>query len=284
MHDTAFRAPALNTVTLDDGMTLTYRELGSGPPVLLLHGWPTSSYLWRGVMPAIARRNCCVVALDLPGFGGSDKPVDVRYDFDFYERALDGFLDKLEMDQFGLAVHDLGGPVGLHWMMRNPGRVTRLALLNTLVYPEIRPDLIEFLRTISNPDTRDRLTGPEGLADLIRSGLADQSLLTSELLDAVRAPYRDKRSRIALALATTGLSPQEFARVGHWLRTLELPVRVIYGERDRVLPDVADTMARVSRDLPHARVSTLPDCGHFIQEEAPERVGELLADFFAPAS
>jgi pimeloyl-ACP methyl ester carboxylesterase len=146
-------APPLASVTLDDGMVLAYRELGAGPPVLLLHGWPTSSYLWRDVMPAIARHNC-VVALDLPGFGGSSKPADMRYDFDFYERALDGFLDRLEMDSFGLAVHDLGGPIGLHWMLRNPGRVTRLALLNTLVYPELRPDLVKFLRTINNPATR----------------------------------------------------------------------------------------------------------------------------------
>ena len=280
MHDTAFRAPVLRTVTLDDGMTLTYRELGSGPPVLLLHGWPTSSYLWRGVMPAIARRNC-VVALDLPGFGGSDKPVDVRYDFDFYERALDGFVDKLEMDRLGLAVHDLGGPIGLHWMMSNPGRVARLALLNTLVYPGLRPDLVEFLRTLGNPATRERLTGPEGLTRLIHTGLADQTLVTDELLDAVRGPYRDPESQHALALATTGLSAQEFVKVGNWLPSLDLPVRVIYGERDRVLTDVADTMARVSQDLPHAQVTPLPDCGHFIQEEAPDRVGELLAEFFA---
>jgi pimeloyl-ACP methyl ester carboxylesterase len=273
-------APPLHTVTLDSGMVLTYRELGSGPPVLLLHGWPTSSYLWRGVMPAIAERNC-VVAVDLPGFGGSDKPVDVRYDFDLYERALNGFVDKLEMDPLGVAVHDLGGPVALHWMMRNPGRVNRLALLNTLVYPEVRPGLIEFLRTLNDPDRRDELVGPEGLAAIMRSGLNDGSLLTDELLAAVCDPFRDAPARTALALATTGLDPQEFFKIGAWLPSLDIPVRVVYGERDRVLTDVADTMARVARDLRHAEVTALPDAGHFLQEDAPERVGELLAEFFA---
>jgi pimeloyl-ACP methyl ester carboxylesterase len=280
MQDTAVRTPPLSRITLADGLTLTYRELGSGPPVLLLHGWPTSSFLWRNVMPAIAAHNC-VIALDLPGFGGSDKPVDVRYDFDFYERALDCFVDRLEMDPLGLAVHDLGGPVGLHWMMRNPGRVSRLALLNTLVYPEVRPTLIDFLRTLNNPDTRDQLVGPDGLAGIMRSGLADERRLTGEVLDAVREPFGDPRARLALALATTGLDPKEYAKIGSWLPSLDIPVRVVYGERDRVLTDVADTMARVSRDLPHAEVITLPDCGHFVQEDAPERVGELLADFFS---
>jgi haloalkane dehalogenase len=115
-----------------NGTTLAYRELGSGPPVVLLHGWPTSSYLWRNVMPAIAHANR-VVAPDLPGFGGSDKPPAAAYDFDFFEAALDGLLEALGIDELGLAVHDLGGPVGVHWTLKRPGRVTRLALLNTLV-------------------------------------------------------------------------------------------------------------------------------------------------------
>jgi haloalkane dehalogenase len=270
----------LQTVTLDDGLTLAYRELGSGPPVLLLHGWPTSSYLWRNVMPAIARRNS-VIALDLPGFGGSDKPVDIRYTFDFYEHALDGLAAKLEMDDLGLAVHDLGGPVGLHWMMRNPGRVTRLALLNTLIYPQLRPELIEFLRTVGNPDTRDELTGADGLAGIMRTGLADPGRLTSDILAAVRNPFPTPEARHALALATLGLDPKEFATIADWLPSLDIPVRIVYGERDQVLTDVADTMTRAARDLPRAEVTTLPNAGHFLHEDEPERVGELLADFFA---
>ena len=76
-------ATALDTVQVD-GLTIAYRELGSGPPVLLLHGWPTSSFLWRDVMEPIAEHNR-VVAIDLPGFGASDKPLGVRYDFDLFE-------------------------------------------------------------------------------------------------------------------------------------------------------------------------------------------------------
>jgi len=79
------------TITLGDGLTVGYRELGSGPPVLLLHGWPTSSWLWRRVMPRLAEENR-VVALDLPGFGASAKALDVRYDFDLFEHAIDGAI------------------------------------------------------------------------------------------------------------------------------------------------------------------------------------------------
>jgi haloalkane dehalogenase len=270
-------------IILDDGMTLNYRELGSGPPVLLLHGWPTSSHLWRDIMPAIARSNC-VIALDLPGFGGSDKPVDVRYDFDLFDRVLDEFVDKLEMDPLGVAVHDLGGPVALHWMIRNPGRVSRLALLNTLLYPDFPPDLIEFVRTLHNPDTRDTLTGPEGLATIMRLGLADESKLTDEVLAAVREPFQDANARLALALAGIGLHPSGFAEIAEWLPSIDIPVRIVYGEADRVLTDLATTVERASKDIPHAEITALPNCGHFLQEDDPERVGELLAEFFARES
>jgi haloalkane dehalogenase len=268
----------VQTITLDDGMTLAYRELGVGPPVLLLHGWPTSSFLWRDVMPAIARTNC-VVALDLPGFGDSDKPV-TRYSFDFYERALDGFLDRLEMDPVGLAGHDIGGPIAVHWALRNRDRVTGIALLNTLLYPEFAPGIVEFVTQLSNPATRDELTSPDALADFIKLGLHDQTRLTDEVREQVQRPFRTAGARLALAGAGIGLGRRGFIEIARELPSLDLPARIVYGERDQVLPDIADTVARLANDLPKAEVTAL-DCGHFLQEEAPERVGELLAAFFA---
>lgn len=264
-----------------DGLRLAYRELGDGPPVLLLHGWPTSSFLWREVMGPIARANR-VVALDLPGFGASDKPVGIRYSFDFFGRALDLFLGHLGIDQLGLAVHDLGGPVGLHWALDRPGRLTKLALLNTLVYPEFSEAVKEFVRACATPELREKITSPAGLESIMRDGLADPARLSAEVLAAVQEPFRTAEARRALAEAGIGLSRKGFAEIARQLATLRIPVRVVYGVRDRVLPDVADTMARVKIDLPQADVTVLPDCGHFLQEEAPTDVGELLARFFAP--
>ena len=269
---------ALDTVQVD-GMTIGYRELGDGPPVLLLHGWPTSSYLWRDVMPAIARSNR-VIAPDLPGFGVSDKPVGVRYDFDLFESAIDGLLAALEVDSLGLAVHDLGGPIGLHWTIRNPERVTRLALLNTLVYPQFSPAVIEFVTTLSTPGKREQATSPEGLAELARGVMPADFDRLDDLIASFAAPFDSADSRRALADAGVGLDLEGFTEIERKLPELTIPVRVIYGDQDRALPDVAETMARVARDLPQAVVTPLPGRGHFIQEEAPEEVGELLAEFF----
>ena len=183
----------MTATTLDrvqvDGLTIAYRELGSGPPVLLLHGWPTSSFLWRDVMVPVAEHNR-VVAVDLPGFGASDKPLGTRYDFDLFERTLDGFLAALGIEEVGLAVHDLGGPVGVHWALHRPERVTKLALLNTLVYPEFSEAVLEFITACSTPELREQLTSPAGLEAAMRLGLADEGHLTDEVLAAVREPFQ----------------------------------------------------------------------------------------------
>ena len=270
--------PAIRTVRAD-GLTLAYREIGCGPAVLLLHGWPTSSFLWRRAMLPIARASR-VIALDLPGFGASEKPRGIRYDFTFFERALDQFLEQVGVDELGLAVHDLGGPIGLHWALHRPERVSKLALLNTLVYPRFSDTVREFVRTCSTPGPREQITSPAGLEAIMRLGLADPASLTAEVLAAVQRPFRTIDARRALAEAAIGLEPRGFVDISRRLSAVRCPVRLVYGRRDRLLPDVSETMARVRTDIPHAEVTALPDCGHFLQEEAPDTVGEVLARFF----
>ena len=258
------------SVVQTDGLNLGYRELGSGPPVLLLHGWPTSSLLWRNIMPAIARENR-VLALDLPGFGASDKPLGDRYDFEFFERAIDGFLGPIGIDEVALAVHDLGGPVGLHWALHRPEQVTRIALLNTLVYPEFSEAVLAFIKACTDPELRAQLTSPQGLEAAMRLGLADDDEPERRGDRGGSRAIRERRRTPGARRRRHRPGARGFEEIARLLASVRVPVRVVYGERDRILPDVAETMARVKRDVPQAEVTALPDCGHFLQEEAPER-------------
>lgn len=261
-------------------MRLYYTEHGSGEPVLMLHGWPTSSYLWREVAPIVGRGNR-VIALDLPGFGRSDKPLDASYSFRFYDRVLTGFLSHVGVDRVGLAVHDLGGPIGLHWASLNSERVTRLALMNTLVFPKLSLAAVAFLVACRVPGLRSVLPTQRGIRFTMRFGVHDKSRLTDQAIAAYQEPFATRDARIALRKAAIGLHPDGLKEIEAWLPRIEVPVRLLYGERDRVLPDVAQTMRKVAELVPQAELSTLPDAGHFCQEERAGEIGEELARFFS---
>lgn len=263
-----------------DGLRIHYRNAGQGLPVVLLHGWPTSSFLWRNVMPAIAQHRRAI-AIDLPGFGRSDKPLDASYSFRFHARVLDGVFAALDIERLGLAVHDLGGPIGLYWACHNPDRIERLALLNTIVYPEMSWAVVAFVASTKLPLIRNLMTSGWGLRMALRLGVGDRSRLRADALEQISTPFERRDDRRALAKAGHGLSPKGFVEIADTLPQLTCPVRVVYGARDRILPDVAKTMRRVTDDLPQTELTELPDCGHFLQEDRPDEVGRLLAEFFA---
>jgi len=267
-----------------EGLEIAYAEQGNGEPVLLLHGWPTSSHLWREVMPALAERSRAI-AIDLPGFGASSKPADASYSFRFYGRILTGFLDALGVERLGLAVHDLGGPVGLHWASQHPERVSRLALLNTLVFSRPSYAVVAFIAATRTQGVRSWLTSPAGIRFTMRHGVHDKSLLSEDDIAAYQRPFADREARVALRRSGSGLHPAGLREIERWLPEIAVSVRLLYGERDRILPDVARTMRKVAELVPQAELSTLPDCGHFCQEERGAEIGEELARFFfeAPA-
>jgi len=261
-----------------NNLRLHYLEAGEGDPILLLHGFPTSSHLWRNVMPELAKTHRAI-AIDLPGYGLSDKPLDVRYDYDFYADILDGFLDALDIGDTHLCVHDLGGPVGLYWAIQNPGRVPKLVILNTLVYPETSWAVKLFLIAMKTPGVRDFLVSPKGIVGAMQFGAANKARLNREVLTPYTAPFESPAARKALIKAGSGLGLRGLAKIARELPGYETSIRLIYGEKDRVLPDVAKTMARLQRARPEAELTALPNCGHFLQEDDPERVGQLIAEF-----
>lgn len=156
-----------------------------------------------------------------------------------------------------------------------------MARLNTLVYPEFSPAVLDFARGLLTPDRRDALTSHEGLAEIMRLGVADGSALSQEVITAVAMPFGYRTLDWPWPPRGSRLRWSGFAEIAGLLPDLQVPVRIVYGAQDRLLPDVADTMARLRADLPQAQITALPACGHFVQEDAPDEVGDLLARFFA---
>ena len=117
----------------------------------------------------------------------------------------------------------------------------------------------------------------------MRYGVNDKSRLSDEAIRAYQEPFASDDARKVLRKAGTSLHPRGMKEIEGWLPEIDVPVRLLYGERDRILPDVAKTMRKVAERVPQAELSTLPDCGHFCQEERPDEIGEALARFFGHA-
>src|SRR5919106_6973063 len=116
-----------------DGVGSFVREEGSGPAVVLLHGVPSSSFLYRKVIPLVSAEGMRAVAFDFPGLGLAERPDRYDYSWSGLARFTGEALDALEIERCHLVVHDIGGPIGCEWAVRNPDRVLSMTALNTLL-------------------------------------------------------------------------------------------------------------------------------------------------------
>lgn len=257
---------------------LHYLEEGKGEAILMLHGFPTSGYLWRNVMPELSK-DYRVIAMDLPGFGQSGKSHDLSYSFNFYDKIIDGFLNELDIAKVTLVLHDLGGPLGLLWAVRHQEKLEKLVLLNTLVYADFSWGVKLFMLGTRLPFVKSWLSSPKGIAWAMRFGVEQKEKLTPEVIQNYQAPFKSSADQKALLKTVSNLSLKAFGEIESNFPKLKIPIRVIYGKNDRILPKVANTMQRVKSDFPSAEVTVLPNCGHFLQEDEPEKIGQLILDF-----
>ena len=273
---------AIQSTTVDaNGFNIHLLEAGEGEPVLFLHGYPTNAQLWRHVLPGVARTHRAL-AMDLPGFGRSQTTLDRSYDLAFFHDMIDATLDALNIDTIGLCVHDAGGFYGLTWAVKNPHRVQKLCLLNTVARTQASLTARATIWGYRTPGLRRLMATDAAIRMGMQMGMS-RTRLDDAAMERYVSPFRRPNAREAFVRAV--------AAVGDWsdLRSVEeglsqfadIPVRIIYGTADRILPGVGETLAFVHRQLPHAEVTKLDGVGHFLQEDAPGDVADLIAAFFA---
>lgn len=247
------------------------------PTLLCLHGWPTNAELYRHLLPVLASHRR-VVAVDLPGFGKSEGPPG-RLSFRYLDSFLSELVDVLDVSDVGLLVHDLGGPIGLHWAVHNPTRVHELVVLNTLAYPDFSWAVVLFGAALRLPLFNKLLTHPKGVEAAIRLGVRNKSRITADVARLYSAPYQDPERRRLLRRSGMELSLGGFKRIEEGLPQLsEKPCALVYGDQDRILPDVARTMRRLHDTWPRSTLRALR-AGHFIQEDIPEELAAALLAF-----
>jgi len=264
-----------------DGGRMHYVDEGprEAAPVLMLHGNPTWSFLFRRLIRTFSSGLRCV-APDHIGCGLSDKPQDWRYDLVGHALNVEKLVLALDLKRITLVVHDWGGPIGLGFARRHPGRVERLVITNTAAFPGRAPLRLRVCRAPwIGPFLVKRLNAFAGTAPT----LAVHRPLSASARAGFALPYRSAADRVAVArfVQDIPLSPRdrswaELAAIeGSLERFRELPVSIAWGERDFVF--TRRFREEWQRRLPEAEVLSLPDAGHWLFEDEPERVSRFLA-------
>ncbi len=272
------------TAVLDS--TMFHRELGTGRPIVFLHGNPTSSYLWRHIMPAVGtgRR----LAPDLIGMGESGKP-DVTYTFDDHARYLDAWFDALGLDDIVLVGHDWGGALAFDWAARHRGRVRGLAFMETIVkpmaweeFPEGGRDLFRSIKTPGVGETmilEDNLFLTQMLPFTVASGLGDDDL------KVYLEPYPTPESRRPLlqwprSMPLGGEPADVVARVERydaWLAaSADVPKLLLAfepGPGAMMGPEMLDWCAK---NIATLEIEQLGVAGHHAPEDQPEAISAAV--------
>jgi haloalkane dehalogenase len=262
------------------GIRSFVREDGEGEPVVLLHGVPASSFLYRKVISELAARGARGVAFDLPGLGLADRPPDFDYSWTGLGRFVGTAVDALGLDRFHLVVHDIGGPAGFELAAAAPERIRSLTVLNTVLEVDgfERPWTMEpFARRGIGAAYLATLTKPAFRALFNLQGVADRHAVPrDEAYAYVDLLKRDDGGRAFLKI----MRGFERTRAKQHLyvsavRDVPYPVQIVWGARDPALPMEKHGEA-VRRAAGVDKIHALP-AKHFLQEDQAPAVAERVA-------
>ncbi|WGK60911.1 alpha/beta hydrolase [Halopseudomonas sp. SMJS2] len=259
-HTAELPLPTGCYATLDNGLTLHYLDIGSGPVVVWLHGsGPGASGFsnFKGNYPVFEKAGYRNIVLDLPGFGRSDKPADVNYDLAFFVSSLQGFLDKVGIDRCTLLGNSLGGAIALGAALAYPERVEKLVLM--------APGGVEERETYFQMEGIVRMVevfgqGPMGVEEM-------RQVMSLQLFDSSQLDENLLKERAAVAvtqpanLFSTMLVPNMTERLGE----IQVPILGFWGTNDLFNPPAG--ALKILDNAPHARFIMLNRCGHWVQVE-----------------
>ncbi|HTU88169.1 MAG TPA: haloalkane dehalogenase [Solirubrobacteraceae bacterium] len=262
-----------------EGLRLAHVDEGKGPPVVFIHGEPTWSFLWRKVIPPIRDAGYRCIAPDLPGFGRSDKPIDIEwYTYDRHTDSVARLFAELKLQDATIVVHDWGGPIGLRVAVEHPDRVGRIVVLDSGLYTGYQKMTDAWLAFRELAQRSEDLP----VSFLIRAGC--KSVLSTGVIAAYEAPFPNPAAKAgarAFPLIVPTTPQMDGAATGQ--RVLDAlasdmrPKLIIWGEGDPILPiESGWRFARaIGADIDHV----IKGVGHYLQEDAGNQVGRMIASW-----
>jgi haloalkane dehalogenase len=263
-----------------------------GRPVVLVHGNPTWGFLYRHFVGPLADAGYRAIVPDHLGFGRSEKPDDPqRYRIARHVERLDALLESLDLRRAVVVPQDWGGPIGLSWAVAHPERVAGLFILNTFAHAPRGPiELPLPLRLFRTPGVGELLVKGAHMfvrGFLFRVGVVHRERLTADVRAAYLAPHPTWSSRTSVLVFPREIPASGSGPVAELTAAVERgldshfrskPAHIVWAMRDPAFtPEMLDQLWRVT--LPHAEVTRLEDAGHYLQEDAHERVVPELLHF-----
>ena len=276
------------------GFRMHYVDEGSGDPIILIHGEPTWSYLYRKFIPVLSR-HFRVIAPDHMGFGKSESPAGGVYTLQRHARNLSGLIEELDLHNITLVMQDWGGPMGAVIAARHPDRMKRFVAMNTIfgtdrnVREERLTPWFEAIKTMEEAGQLEAVLGNLRFlagAVMMMLGIQRREVVTDTWLTAYAAAFPTLgECQGAIAFPLDGLHLERIretlvsALPGLYkLGQAGVPAMMIEGMQDHAIwPHVA--IAGFRAFFPQGTVHELPEAGHFIQEDAPEIVVPLIEEF-----
>jgi pimeloyl-ACP methyl ester carboxylesterase len=258
-----------------DGVRVHYVDVGEGSPVVLIHGFASSLGTWRDLVEVL-KKNHRVVALDLKGFGWTDRP-EGDYSPKAQAKLVFDLLEALGIDKTDVVAHSWGSSIALEMALDQPDRVDRVALYDAWVFEEQIPTFFHWARVDGLGEALFAMFYDERADEKMRLAFYDDRYVTEELVESVEAQL-DRPGTTAAALAA--VRGQHYQEVEKRYGSIDKPVLLLWGREDKVT--TLEYGERLSKDLPHARLVVYPQCGHFPMIEAKAPSTRELGEFLAP--
>jgi haloalkane dehalogenase len=273
------------------GHQMAYVDEGTGRPVVFLHGNPTSSYLWRNIIPFVTHGHRAI-APDLIGMGDSSKP-DLDYTYTDHAAHLHGFLDALDLKDAVLVLHDWGSALGFDWAAKNPNRVSAIAFMEAIVPPampfpslEAMGPFEELFRNLRTAGVGEQMVLQDNFfIEFILRELGVAKRLSDDVMAHYRAPYPTPESRKPLLQWPREIpiaqspKPAFDAVTGYipWLVSSDIPKLLLHVEPGALIPPQAVDWLKAN--MTNLDTVFLGPGAHFIQEDYPDQIGTALADW-----
>jgi 2-hydroxymuconate-semialdehyde hydrolase len=255
---------------------IAYVRKGQGPALLLIHGIPSSSYLWRDVIDPLSA-TFDVLAPDLLGYGDSDKRLDADLSIAAQARYIVAFMESIGVHQAAVVGHDIGGGIAQLMAVDEPQRVARLILIDSIVDNNWPVADIARLKEpvwdqiMVNLDLRD------GFRKGLEAGTVTEGRVTDELVDEWTRPFQDLGGRRAYLRAARALNNRDLTTESRHIQEIEAPTLILWGANDKFLePRWADTLKHKLRDT---TVDIIEPGGHFLPLDRPDAVVEAITRF-----